>query len=298
MRTLSLCLILLCACAAPVKKTPAPAVAPGVPRPDNGEPERSRSLYALWSKINKPLPGPASSIGATSAGCLRGAIALTPLHGRGYEVMRPSRGRYYGHPILVRFLRDLAKSASRKGITLLVGDMGRPRGGPMLSGHMSHQNGLDVDIWWAQKRKVSAKDREELSAASFLDGDKLSKSWNHSQRTMLKMAADDPRVDRIFVHPLIKKALCQSEHEAAWLRKIRAWWGHDDHMHVRLACPAGDMNCKPQEPVAPGSGCEAEDFLWWFSDEAKKEEERRKLVPPEERLFPDLPEQCSPLTHL
>ena len=33
------------------------------------------------------------------------------------------------------------------GLGFSVGDMSQPRGGPMVTGHSSHQIGLDVDIW-------------------------------------------------------------------------------------------------------------------------------------------------------
>ena len=65
-----------------------------------------------------------------------------------WQVMRLSRNRNWGHPKLVAFLERLAEKAKKVGWNgLLVGDMSQPRGGPMLTGHASHQVGLDADIW-------------------------------------------------------------------------------------------------------------------------------------------------------
>ena len=113
-----------------------------------------QASFAEWARITDPFPGAASAIGFYSAGCLQGAEAL-PLDGTGYAVMRPSRRRFFGHATLLNYLTTLA--ADRRGAAtrlLLIGDLGAPsRGGPMLGGHASHQNGLDVDIWFITRAK-------------------------------------------------------------------------------------------------------------------------------------------------
>jgi penicillin-insensitive murein endopeptidase len=81
------------------------------------------------------------------------------------------------------------------------------------------------------------------------------------------MAAADPRVDRLFVNPAIKRALCRNyggaaTDDTAWLHRISPWWGHDDHFHVRLRCPADSPDCEPQKSVAPGDGCDADLESW------------------------------------
>jgi penicillin-insensitive murein endopeptidase len=88
------------------------------------------------------------AIGSPTRGCLAGAVTL-PAEGRDYHVRRSSRGRFYGHPVLIRFIRSLAEVAREQGRQgLLVGDLAQPRGGPMSSGHRSHQTGLAADIWF------------------------------------------------------------------------------------------------------------------------------------------------------
>ncbi len=87
------------------------------------------------------------SIGFYAKGCLAGAVAL-PTDGPNWQVMRLSRNRRWGHPRMIALLEKLSHDAARDGWPgLLVGDISQPRGGPMLTGHASHQVGLDADIW-------------------------------------------------------------------------------------------------------------------------------------------------------
>src|SRR4051812_2998488 len=61
----------------------------------------------------------------------------------------PPPPRHYGHPDLIGFVGDLGRAAAAARLgTVAVGDMAQPRGGPMSSGHVSHQGGLDVDVWF------------------------------------------------------------------------------------------------------------------------------------------------------
>ena len=92
--------------------------------------------------------------------------------------------------------------------------------------------------------------------------------WAARVARLLQITANDTRVERVFVHPIIKRELCANAgSDRAWLTKIRPWYGHDDHFHVRLACPAGSPDCAPQAKVATGDGC-GEELAWWFSPEA------------------------------
>ena len=77
--------------------------------------------------------------------------------------------------------------------------------------------------------------------------------WTPAHAALIKTAAEDPLVQRIFVNPAIKRALCRDPgHDRAWMSKVRAYWGHDYHFHVRLRCPADSPDCKPQDPVQAG----------------------------------------------
>lgn len=238
---------------------------------------------------------PTLTVGSYNAGCIRGSQAL-PLNGAGYQVMRPSRQRYFGHPELLGFIQYLGHAVAAQQLgTLLIGDLAQHYGGPMPSGHRSHQTGLDVDIWYwldspATAQELSTEQRETLSAPAYVDETTLKilqPNWQAAHTEVLKAAASHPQVERIFVNPAIKAYLCQTigADERHWLHKIRPWWHHADHFHVRLKCPAGEVMCENQAAVDLGAGCDAslED---WFKP--AKPSNNKKPSPP-----PPLPAECT-----
>jgi penicillin-insensitive murein endopeptidase len=249
----------------------------------------------LFGAEATPAPLEARSIGAYSRGCLAGAVAL-PVNGPSWQVMRLSRNRNWGRPELVDFLERLAGLAPAVGWNgLLVGDLSQPRGGPMRTGHASHQIGLDADIWLTEmpSRELSKGERESLSATSMLaSGGKAVDPaiWTDSHHSIIETAARMPQVARIFVNPAIKVALCDAAgQDRGWLRVVRPWWGHDAHFHVRLKCPRGDGACRDQDPPPRGDGCGAE-LASWF----KPPEEPAKPVKPKPPLtMKDLPPACA-----
>ena len=261
----------------------------------------SRAAEPDWGGVAGPTEAPPRAIGGYALGCLDGGMALA-LDGPGYQVMRPSRARFFGHPDLIQFVRWLGNTALVQGrFGILVGDVAQPRGGPMRSGHASHQSGLDVDIWFlpAPTRLLSATDRETLSAVTMVapDGLTVGQEWTDGHLDLLRAAASYPRVDRIFVNAAIKQKLCESAgFNRTWLTKIRPWWGHDHHFHVRLACPESDKNCSPQAPPPPGEGCKGE-LAWWFSKEARQMLLENKLAPRKAITMADLPVQCEAAYH-
>jgi penicillin-insensitive murein DD-endopeptidase len=225
----------------------------------------------LFARKLTPLPGPARPIGSYADGCLAGGVAL-PITGPTWQVMRLSRNRNWGTPRLVRFIERLGTNAKKAGWNgLLIGDMSQPRGGPMISGHSSHQIGLDVDIWFTPMpdHVLSREEREMDGAATMVAPDLTdvdAKLWNPAHMAVVRAAAEDPIVTRIFVNAAIKKEMCkEAGPDRAWLAKVRPWWGHAEHFHVRLACPPDDRECQNQPPVPEGDGCgHALDF--WFKE--------------------------------
>lgn len=222
---------------------------------------------ARWGAVEAPSAGDPHSHGFYSNGCLEGGATL-PLTGEGYQVMRSSRNRFYGHPTLITYLEDLARQVAAKNIRLLVGDLSQPRGGPMSYGHTSHQIGLDADIWLTLlplDKTLNHRQTESWKMLSVVDkyhGVVRQDRWTLSHRDVLQMAVASARVERIFVNPIIKLSLCRSESDRRWLRKLRPWWGHDAHFHVRLSCPPGSPACRDQDPVPPGDGCQGvEDWV-------------------------------------
>ena len=238
------------------------------------------------------------TIGFYAKGCLAGAVAL-PINGKTWQVMRLSRNRNWGHPSLLEFLERLADQAPKTGWHgLLVGDMSQPRGGPMLTGHASHQVGLDVDIWLTPMpdHELSRAEREEMMATMIVAENRKDvdpKVWTPAHVALIKAAAEDPQVQRIFVNAAIKKALCRDAgNDRAWLRKVQPWWGHDWHFHVRITCPPDSPECKPQAPRDAGDGCADKELDHWY-DAIQKPDPKPK--PSKGRPGPkmaDLPAAC------
>jgi penicillin-insensitive murein DD-endopeptidase len=250
------------------KGTLEPVRLPPLAHPENP----STPAKQLFGRQIVPAALAARTIGFYSRGCLAGGQAL-PVNGPAWQVMRLSRNRNWGHPALIAFLERFAKKVPKVSHWpgILVADMSQPRGGPMLTGHASHQIGLDADIWLTPMpdHELSPLDREEMLAVNMVRADRLDvdpTNWTPDHLAVIRAAAEDPSVQRIFVNAAIKKALCRdAKGDRGWLTKVRPYYGHDYHFHVRLVCPAGESACRGQDPVPPGDGCDAS-LNWWFSD--------------------------------
>jgi penicillin-insensitive murein DD-endopeptidase len=229
----------------------------------------------LFGGVKTPAPLEARAIGFYSKGCLAGAKAI-PVDGPAWQVMRLSRNRNWGHPKLTawveRFARDAQSLEGWPG--LLVGDMSQPRGGPMLTGHASHQIGLDADIWLTPmpNRRLTQTEREELAATTMLPGGNEKSVtvdpavWTERHAKLIRRAANYAEVERVLVHPAIKKALCEAAptlgEDRAWLWKVRPYWGHHYHFHVRMSCPPDSTECRPQLATLADDGCGKELTDW------------------------------------
>ena len=252
-----------------------------------------------------PMP-----VGAYARGCGAGMVEL-PETGPTWQAMRLSRQRNFGQPVLVRFLQELSVAATQVGWAgLYIGDMSQPRGGPMTSGHASHQIGLDADIWMLPPQRVnlSVTDRENISSVSIRSDDQKSVTgyWTPAHVALLKAAASDPRVDRIFIAAAAKIEMCKTatRRDKAWLQKIRPLNGHETHFHVRLKCPAGAGQCETQTPTVAelsknGSGCD-DTLMYWVSDAYLNPPPPDPNAPklprvktPREFTMTDLPTQCA-----
>jgi penicillin-insensitive murein endopeptidase len=272
-------------------------------------PPKSPPAKELFGSVTTPAPLPARAIGSYSKGCLAGGVSM-PVNGPDWQVMRLSRNRNWGSPQLVQYLERLASDARALDgwPGLLVGDMSQPRGGPMLTGHTSHQVGLDADIWLTPMPDhiLTREERENVSAVSMLkdpfnvDPEK----FTLQQVKLIKRAASYPQVARIFVHPAIKKALCREAgsvgKDKSWLAKIRPWWNHYYHFHVRLACPPGMDGCVNQTPVTGDLGCGKELDNWydtlrkaaiWTAQQAAKPDKKPPKKKKQMQLY-ELPRDC------
>ena len=273
--------------------------------PAGAEP-RANQLFGAKRAASSQAP---QAIGFYSKGCGSGFVEL-PESGPTWQAMRLSRNRNWGHPELVQFVVDLSAHARKLGWAgLYIGDMSQPRGGPMTSGHSSHQVGLDADIWMLPPKRLnlSRSEREKISSISVRSKDqrRVTGNWTPTHQRLLQAAASNPRVDRIFVAAAVKIEMCKSARgsDKAWLQKIRPIYGHNYHFHVRLKCPKGSRNCVTQKPTVAelskgGNGCDST-LNWWVTDylnppkttaKPKKKGPRKKGA--RDYTMADLPGQC------
>lgn len=263
----------------------------------------------LFGAQRGPSSHAPAAIGAYARGCAAGLVEL-PESGPGWQAMRLSRNRNWGHPDTIAFVENLAVTAQRIGWPgIYVGDISQPRGGPMTSGHTSHQTGLDVDIWMLRppRMNLSRAERESISSVSVRTADQrwVNSNWTGQHHALLRAAAQDARVDRIFVAAAVKLEMCRTATRADrdWLQKIRPFSGHNTHFHVRLRCPAGSLLCETQTPTVAelsngGDGCD-ETLMWWVTDYLDPPPPDPGAPPPPPSRHPrsftmaDLPGQCA-----
>ncbi len=265
--------------------------------PGSAETVIFRSAKQLFGHTPTPAALRPKAIGFYSRGCLAGGVELPPT-GSAWQAMRLKRNRNWGHPKLVELVKKLAIEAQSadEWPGLLVGDLSQPRGGPMLTGHASHQMGLDADIWLKPmpKRVLSPHERESISAVSVVKSRKEinPRVWTEGHAKLLRRAASYPQVARIFVHPPIKRELCKwagKSRNNKWLRKIRPYYGHHYHFHIRMRCPVGNLGCRDQPAPRPadGTGCGAE-LAHWYSDLPWKPR-RRPAAKPRKKAKTEIP---------
>ncbi|MBK1634174.1 penicillin-insensitive murein endopeptidase [Rhodovulum adriaticum] len=269
---------------------------------------RAKDLFGAQRTASAQAPDP---IGFYSRGCAAGLVQL-PETGPTWQAMRLSRNRNWGHPEMIAFIERLSVKATQFGWRgLYVGDISQPRGGPMTSGHRSHQIGLDVDIWMRPpgRLNLSRAERENLSSISVRSADqrRVNGNYTRAHAAILQAAARDRAVDRIFVTAPVKIELCKTATAAdkRWLRKIRPIYGHNYHFHVRLKCPRGARHCVDQKPTVAqlskgGDGCD-ETLNWWVTDyldpprtanPAKPAKPAPKPKHPRDYTLDDLPSEC------
>ena len=264
----------------------------------------------LFGAKDTPSRQDSMPVGSYARGCAAGMIELSE-SGPTWQAMRLSRGRNFGQPMMIDYLKDLSAQARGLGWAgLYIGDISQPRGGPMTSGHASHQIGLDADIWMLPPRRLnlSRSERESISSIPVRSADQRSvtQNWTPTHHALLRTAASDDRVDRIFVAASVKLEMCKTAKagDKKWLQKIRPVAGHDTHFHVRLKCPKGAKLCKTQTPTVSelsngGNGCD-DTLTWWVTDylnPPKPSKQPKPAAPREKRprefTMADLPQQCS-----
>ncbi len=263
--------------------------------PSAGAAELAKDLFGA-EKL--PALAKPQSIGFYSRGCFAGGVAIAT-DGPTWQAMRLSRNRRWGHPAMIRLIEKLSRAAVADGWPgLLLGDVSQPRGGPMMTGHASHQIGLDADIWLnpMPAKRMTAQERETMPAVSMIKKGSLyvdDTLWTPAHMRLLRRAASYPEVERILVNPGIKKKLCETvTGDRTWLRKVRPFWGHDYHFHIRIGCQPGSPDCKEQAPTTPGDGCD-EKLNWWFTRAAKLPDDNADSPKARDKMtMSSLPRQC------
>lgn len=228
------------------------------------------SMAQQWHSVKHPTSAPIEIHGSYANGCFSGGVTI-PIKGDGYEQVRPSRNRNYGAPSIKSFVDRLNQFGMQTQRIIILGDIAQPRGGPANFGHASHQTGLDIDIWLEDRNRHLNKElQENLQTPSVVNpgSGTINHHWKPFYRDLLFHAATYPETERIFVNPIIKAQLCQTETDKAWLEKLRPWYGHDSHFHVRLKCPTGSTGCIAQAPIPKGAGCD-NNLQNWVNDQIK-----------------------------
>lgn len=259
----------------------------------------------LFGAVRLPNAASPAPLGFYAKGCMSGAVAL-PADGPTWQAMRLSRNRRWGNPAMIDLLEQFSRDAANLGwgTGILVGDISQPRGGPMPSGHASHQIGLDADIWFTPKpgQPMTAQQRENLPFTSMLDKSKFltvdSRKWTSTHARLVMQAASYPQVQRIFVNPAIKKKLCQTwTGDRSLLGKVRPVYGHDEHFHIRMNCPPGAAGCERQAATPSTDDCDSKALAWWFTKEPwappKPADPNKKPVKPRQVMLSDLPKACT-----
>ncbi|MBQ2268343.1 MAG: penicillin-insensitive murein endopeptidase [Succinivibrio sp.] len=243
----------------------------------------------------EPTFAKAQVIGEYGNGCIKGAVPLQS--GSYYQVQQWSGGgRNYGHPQLIDYLKTLIKKAHQEHLpNLLIGDLSKPYGGSFgsKSSHGSHQSGLDVDISFdfATPRKTAYELSHPKDVYIVTTKGEITSNFDENRVKLIYLAASDPRVERIFVSPGIKRYLCKlyENQDRAWLSKLRPWFGHRGHMHVRLSCPLDSPLCVAQKQPPKGDGCGYEVESWFMPPVKAKNTKKPKKV---KKV---LPKQCQEL---
>ncbi len=259
-------------------------------------PSQAQTARDLFSSKSTPSSHGAHPVGRHAKGCLAGAEQL-PETGPTWQAMRLSRNHNSGHPEALRYAQQLSVAATKVGWKgLYIGDISQPRGGPVF-GHASHQIGLDIDVWLLppERLNLTRAERENISSLNVRSADRKSvnSNWTRAHHRLLEATARDSRVNRIFITAPVKLQMCADapKTDRAWLRKIRPWWGHNTHFHVRMNCPKGAVGCENPAPLPAGDGCE--EAIWWVTDALQPPDPNapapKKKAP---LVLADLPRQC------
>ena len=181
--------------------------------------------------------------------------------------MRLSRNRNWGHPELIALVEKLAVDAQEHDgwPGLLVGDISQPRGGPMLTGHASHQVGLDADIWLTPMPDRAADRAGARGPVGHLDaggGRGVGRSEGVDRGARPAASSAPPPIRRSSASSCIppSRRRCArrraKETDRAWLHKVRPYLGPLLSFPYAHRLPArAARNCEAQPALPSDDGC-------------------------------------------
>jgi penicillin-insensitive murein DD-endopeptidase len=239
-------------------------------------------LFGCFGTPTPLSPGLAGSVGLPHHGVQTDAIEL-PESGAGFARYRNEGGHHWGQPALVNGLCEAARrvaAALPGGAPLVVGDLSARYGGK-IDRHYSHRSGRDVDLLWY----VVLPDGTSIQNTSFVqlgsDGTgrlpqrgpvrlDVAREW---QLIKALLSSDVLDVQWLYASLAVEELLIEhaigqgDDAELVWraqtvlLEPLDAL-PHDDHLHLRIACPAGTAV----------QGCEGGGPYWsWLASPAELE---------------------------
>jgi penicillin-insensitive murein endopeptidase len=202
-------------------------------------------------KPSEKLPKGSLSVGAPNAGKLVKGEQLAS--NRSIEVR--GGGHAYGTPQLVGVLKRAAAKVRKKykGSVLFVGDMSAKRGGALF-GHNSHQSGRDADVGFYMKHDGGKQVNPHRFIAFGSDGKArdgaIARFDDERNWAFVEALITDAKVDvrYLFVSMGLRRRLLTYAAKikvpqdiytkaSATLMSPADVDVHDDHFHVRIACP-------------------------------------------------------------
>lgn len=211
------------------------------------------------ARARRPL-----SVGSPTDGRLENGVELAGASGV-LRLKRP-KGPRWGIGELVEMLERAAKRVERRfpGSVLLVGDLSRRAGGD-LGGHRSHESGRDADVGFyfvdAQGKPVESGRFRAVDWRGRAAGDASLRFDDARNWALVEAWVTDPRarVEHIFVaKPIRARLLAHARKKGVYLpvlhrasiamKQPSRGLSHDDHFHVRIACPRSQRGVCMADP--------------------------------------------------
>lgn len=209
---------------------------------------------------NVVVARPSASVGWPNHGSLDNARHLDA---SGTVRILPGRVLQWGTDELVGLLERTAIRMKRPAQQpLTVGDLSARAGG-VISRHRSHQSGRDADIAFFARTENSRGDSRPAPPTDYVVFDRAGRSLDGTLHfdtarnwALVQTLLTDPRVrvERLFVSTTLRALLLQharATHASSRLVTLAANTlvqparvsPHDNHFHLRIACPSGDRQC-------------------------------------------------------